>query len=279
MKFAYTTLDVFTSTRYAGNPLAIVMAKSPSTPSGSPTLTQAQKQAIAKEFNLSETVFLYGDDDVPSPMDGMVKIDIFTPLSELPFAGHPTIGTAWFMLHYMLEAAQQLTSQLSSTSNSPTASPAADPSLAPASAPEGKDAERGKTAAQFSLLTKAGPIPIQKLHHKPGFVKAQIPHDIHIHARTVPTPTHLITSSSSASSPQTHLHPNKNPNQNPNETQTQNPIISIVKGLSFILARIPSLSLLEKATGSLVTDSLMAAELLDEGWRERMVGTMFYVCL
>jgi PhzF family phenazine biosynthesis protein len=93
MKLAFTTLDVFTSDRYAGNPLAIVEVPS----SAKAALTQSQKQAIALEFNLSEIVFLHLPHPGTSPDDR--EIDIFTTHSEIPFAGHPTIGTAHYLLH------------------------------------------------------------------------------------------------------------------------------------------------------------------------------------
>lgn len=82
MKRRYVTLDVFTSRRFAGNPLAVVLdAEGLDTPA---------MQAIAREFNLSETVF------VLPPADPAHKADlrIFVPARELPFAGHPTVGTA-----------------------------------------------------------------------------------------------------------------------------------------------------------------------------------------
>ncbi|PVH76987.1 phenazine biosynthesis protein-like protein phzf family [Cadophora sp. DSE1049] len=95
MKLSYTTLDVFTSTRYAGNPVAVVRVLSGT------SLTQTQKQAIAAEFNLSEIVFLH------LPAEGATsserKIDIFTHQAEVPFAGHPTIGTS----HYLLQTTSQ----------------------------------------------------------------------------------------------------------------------------------------------------------------------------
>ena len=94
MEVSFVTLDVFTSTKYAGNPLAIVHVPS----SLSPPLTQARKQAIAKEFNLSETVFLHPpNSDDPTT----IPIDIFTSVAEISFAGHPTIGTAWYLLHQL----------------------------------------------------------------------------------------------------------------------------------------------------------------------------------
>ena len=77
MSLRFATLDVFTDTRFKGNPLALVHV-----PSGS-TITQAQKQAIAFEFNLSETVFLHEDTESP---DGR-RLDIFIPTAEIPFAG------------------------------------------------------------------------------------------------------------------------------------------------------------------------------------------------
>ncbi|KAL0932616.1 isomerase [Colletotrichum truncatum] len=89
MALPFSTLDVFTDTPFEGNPLAVVTI-----PPGV-DLTQAQKQAIAKEFNLSETVFVYDVDDPGATKER--HINIFTPKDELPFAGHPTIGTAVFL--------------------------------------------------------------------------------------------------------------------------------------------------------------------------------------
>lgn len=80
----YNTLDVFTTEPFKGNQLGLVHLPPNS------TLTQAQKQAIAIEFNYSETVILHH----PDHYEGVYDAQIFTPKSELPFAGHPTIGTA-----------------------------------------------------------------------------------------------------------------------------------------------------------------------------------------
>lgn len=82
MRLKFFTLDVFTQTRFAGNPLAVVR--------GADVLSVAQMQAIAREFNLSETVFLV----TPHDPVNTARVRIFTPARELPFAGHPTIGTA-----------------------------------------------------------------------------------------------------------------------------------------------------------------------------------------
>ena len=87
----FVTLDVFTSQAYSGNPLGVVFLPDEKS-SQIPPLTQRQKQTIAREFNLSETIFVY-------PGEGETRtIDIFTTDMELPFAGHPTIGAAsWFL--------------------------------------------------------------------------------------------------------------------------------------------------------------------------------------
>ena len=78
----FYTLDVFTNRALAGNPLAVVM--------DSDGLDEVRMQDIASEFNLSETVFVFP----PERTDGRARIKIYTPVHELPFAGHPTVGTA-----------------------------------------------------------------------------------------------------------------------------------------------------------------------------------------
>ena len=88
-KLHFTTLDVFTSTRFLGNPLVIVHVPR----DFKNVLSQTQKQTIAREFNLSETVFMHEGD----PNDGPINIDIFTTDAELPFAGHPSIGSGWYL--------------------------------------------------------------------------------------------------------------------------------------------------------------------------------------
>jgi trans-2,3-dihydro-3-hydroxyanthranilate isomerase len=82
MQLTFHTLDVFTDKRFAGNPLAVVH--------GADALDSARMQTIAREFNLSETVFLLK----PTNPTASAKVRIFTPTQELPFAGHPTVGTA-----------------------------------------------------------------------------------------------------------------------------------------------------------------------------------------
>ena len=78
----FQTLDVFTETALAGNPLAVVL--------DADGLDDVRMQAIAAEFNLSETVFVFE----PRNAVNSARVRIFTPKRELPFAGHPTVGAA-----------------------------------------------------------------------------------------------------------------------------------------------------------------------------------------
>src|SRR5215218_5747469 len=78
----FVTLDVFTRQPLAGNPLAVVL--------DAEGLDSGRMQAIAREFNLSETVFVLPPDDARH----RARLRIFTPTHELPFAGHPTVGSA-----------------------------------------------------------------------------------------------------------------------------------------------------------------------------------------
>jgi trans-2,3-dihydro-3-hydroxyanthranilate isomerase len=82
MDYRFHTLDVFTTERFGGNPLAVVL--------DADALTSAEMQTIAREFGLSETVFVLKS----AQPAHTAKVRIFTPASELPFAGHPTVGTA-----------------------------------------------------------------------------------------------------------------------------------------------------------------------------------------
>ena len=79
---SFHTCDVFTDRPFAGNPLAIVL--------GADSLTPAQMQVIAREFNLSETIFV----QAPVNPAHTARVRIFFPTAEIPFAGHPTIGCA-----------------------------------------------------------------------------------------------------------------------------------------------------------------------------------------
>lgn len=82
MTRAFEIWDIFTQTRYCGNPLAVVY--------DAQGLTTTQMQTLAREFNLSETTFILP----PENKNHTNRVRIFTPEFEMPFAGHPTVGTA-----------------------------------------------------------------------------------------------------------------------------------------------------------------------------------------
>jgi predicted PhzF superfamily epimerase YddE/YHI9 len=136
---AYVTLDVFTKNVFLGNPLGVVFLPT------STTLTQTQKQLIAKEFNYSETIFVHPVDEQNTPTQR--RIDIFTIKRELPFAGHPTIGAASWILNFSPDASAQQVN---------------------------------------TIITKAGPIPISLKQPAGDEVTALIPHDVKIHQKRFP---------------------------------------------------------------------------------------------
>ncbi|MET0724448.1 MAG: PhzF family phenazine biosynthesis protein [Tardiphaga sp.] len=85
MKIDYVTLDVFTERSFGGNPLAVIP--------DARGVDAAQMQAIAAEFNYSETTFVLPPDNPAHT----VRVRIFTPTDEIPFAGHPNVGTAFVL--------------------------------------------------------------------------------------------------------------------------------------------------------------------------------------
>jgi trans-2,3-dihydro-3-hydroxyanthranilate isomerase len=85
MEHRFHTLDVFTTTRFEGNPLAVF--------TDGDSLSNDQMQAIAREMNLAETVFVQN----PTDERALARLRIFTTQQELKLAGHPVIGT-WFLL-------------------------------------------------------------------------------------------------------------------------------------------------------------------------------------
>ena len=83
--FSFVTVDVFTNRRFGGNPLAVFPDAS--------GLSDEQMQSLAAEFNLSETTFVLPAQD-PS---NTARVRIFSRTSEMPFAGHPNVGTGWVL--------------------------------------------------------------------------------------------------------------------------------------------------------------------------------------
>ena len=85
MQLEFITVDVFTDRRFGGNPLAVVL--------DGRGVTTPQMQAIAAEFNLAETTFVLPPRDAAHT----AEVRIFTPRAEVPFAGHPNVGTAFVL--------------------------------------------------------------------------------------------------------------------------------------------------------------------------------------
>lgn len=81
----YVTVDVFTEARFGGNPLAVVL--------DARSIPEDRLQLVAREFNYSETTFVYPPDDP----EHTARVRIFTPTDEIPFAGHPNVGTAFVL--------------------------------------------------------------------------------------------------------------------------------------------------------------------------------------
>jgi trans-2,3-dihydro-3-hydroxyanthranilate isomerase len=86
-EYRFVQVDVFTDVAFGGNPLAVFP--------DAEGLTSEEMQKLAREMNLSETTFVLP----PSHPDANFKVRIFTPLAELPFAGHPVVGTHWVLAH------------------------------------------------------------------------------------------------------------------------------------------------------------------------------------
>ena len=209
---SFSTVDVFTKEAFRGNQLAIVHVPDDI------TLSQQTKQAIAREFNFSETVFLH-DSEQPGSTDYRCRVDVFTTTEELPFAGHPTIGTLVYMCwdsHPLLKA--------------------------------------------VTLITKAGPI-LGRFNADSGMAEAQIPHDVRVHTTLVPRDAVL----SSQSSLDAH--------SAVDSTSPQLPLVSIVRGMSFILIQLANgIEALDGQSQKIARSSVV----LDEGWAPSFIGAYYF---
>ena len=90
-KINYSIVDVFSQGKYTGNPLAVFKNVG--------NISESEMQQIAQEINYSETTFILSD----SKNEGGFDVRIFTPNEEVPFAGHPTLGTAFIIQNEILE--------------------------------------------------------------------------------------------------------------------------------------------------------------------------------
>lgn len=84
--FEYVTVDVFTETRFGGNPLAVIL--------DARGMTDTQMQQVAAEFNYAESTFVLP----PQDPDNTAQVRIFTRAQEVPFAGHPNVGTGFVLV-------------------------------------------------------------------------------------------------------------------------------------------------------------------------------------
>src|SRR5881394_3971542 len=97
--YEFVQLDVFTRTPLTGNPLAIF--------TDARGLTDQQMQALAREMNLSETTFILPREPQVEAKEGK-RVRIFTPQEELPFAGHPTLGTSLYLYSTAASEAEEI---------------------------------------------------------------------------------------------------------------------------------------------------------------------------
>ena len=223
----FLTLDVFTSTHYLGNPLAVVLVPA----AQASTLTQERKQLIAREFNLSETAFLHVPED---PLSTERRVDIFTIEEELPFAGHPTIGSTYLVLkHFGLEHVR-------------------------------------------ALLLKGGRVKISKTGGEAeGRVLATIPHDVHLHKNTLRS---IYQSDDSQLAE--HVRAALSDDVAIRQAELDAPVVSIVKGMSFVLVQLPSIEHLAKVTTAKRLDFTKLTGLLDAGpWEKSFTARYYYAML
>ncbi|KAI1079119.1 Diaminopimelate epimerase-like protein [Whalleya microplaca] len=214
MELQFTTLDVFTSTRLQGNPLAVVTVPA----AQKDVLSQAAKQKIAQEFNLSETVFLH---EAPDPQSTQRHIDIFTIESQIPYAGHPTIGTAVLVRQHL------------------------------------------RLQHVDTLVAGAGAIGLVPSGSQ---IRAKIPHDVRLHARTL---AYVLGDGQ----PLEGL----SPDPEVREAELRAPVVSVVRGMTFVLVKLASLEALARVRMLRLDFDALPAPLLDEGWRGSFVCRYYYV--
>ncbi|KZZ97517.1 Phenazine biosynthesis PhzC/PhzF protein [Moelleriella libera RCEF 2490] len=213
----FKTVDVFTTTKFQGNPLAIV------TIPADVCLTQEQKRLIAREFNLSETVFV--QDIVTTTTttpQSRVEVGIFVHTGdEIPFAGHPVIGAAATLI------------------------------------PQGVR----------ELVTRAGPVSVAR-GPAPGSVSASIPHNVRVHQKRL---------ADVVPSPSLHHDDDYGLQQVPalRERELAAPVVSIVRGMTFLLVELPSLEALGQVQKTGAT--FPVEQLLDDGWRCGLVARLYFV--
>lgn len=220
LKLDFLTVDVFTSKRYEGNPLAIVRI-----PHGV-QVSQGQKQAIAREFNLSETTFLH-ENAIGEGKDAWT-VDIFITTRELPFAGHPTVGTACYVLSRTAEE---------------------------------RGISDGVLEASFAL--KAGLVALQYDVVKKT-ARASIPHNVHVHEKRWGKDELFKLQPGLAEAHQ----------QSGVQMNEDFPVVSIVKGMTFVLVELDSIETLARVS---IASQGAVIDGLDQDWDDTFIATYFYV--
>ena len=208
---SFVTVDVFTTTSFKGNQLAVVELPAGYEPK------QELKQAIAREFNFSETVFVH---PTPASLEDGRRISIYTLRGELPFAGHPVIGAACHICQNLELETEEI-----------------------------------------YLQCLAGLIKV-RYNRDERIAEVNVPHDIRIHRQPV--------SGRAALKDQSYL-------ARTSVITAELPVMSIVKGMSFVLIHLPSvvphLEKLESGPSGVDVSSVQ----LDEKWPATFIGSYFYV--
>jgi pre-mRNA-processing factor 19 len=245
----FTVVDVFTRQRYHGNPLAVVYV--PDTVSEH--ITKEVKQRIAREFNLSETVFIHIPESgsISTRNNTSIKschVDIFTVNEELPFAGHPVIGAASIILDHL----------------------------------------RWKVDA---LELKAGTFPIRHVHDDDydsssrtttttaSLVQVSVVHDLHVHSRTLADVLSGVSSLPSKGSCAA-IAAALNLDETIRQAELHAPAVSIVQGMTALLVKLPTLAhlALVSTASRLQFDEAIQDLLLDEGpWGRSFCYRYYYV--
>jgi pre-mRNA-processing factor 19 len=241
----YTIVDVFTRQRYHGNPLAVVYVPNESRR----RMTKDVKQRIAREFNLSETVFIHVPDfgSKSSANDTSIKschVDIFTVDEELPFAGHPIVGAACIVLDHL----------------------------------------RWEIDA---LELKAGTFPIRRVRANDldtlsgnvatpaNLVHVSVAHDLHVHSRTL---ADVLAGANSPST--TRIAASLSSDEVIMQAELCAPVVSIVQGMTALLVKLPTLAHLARVSTAtrLRFDEHIQNLLLDKGpWGSSFCYRYYYV--
>ncbi|KAH9888145.1 hypothetical protein F4778DRAFT_408230 [Xylariomycetidae sp. FL2044] len=256
MELEFTTLDVFTDKRLEGNPLAVVRVPA----SLRPRLGQATKQRIAKEFNLSETVFLHEgdhDDDASASTPKARTIDIFTTDREVVFAGHPTIGTAVLCRNHLPHLGTVDT-------------------LLTKAGPIALSSYTSSSSSSSSSTTNA--VVAASAGRRQG-IRARIPHDTRLHARTLAQAQALALEDRPEEEEEEVERPGLSPVPEIRAAELSAPVFSVVNGMTFVLVRLATLDLLARCEARALDfdEAGLTGKLLDEEWRDSLVCRYYYV--